>query len=88
MRTSPPAARPVGGTWSSVIPPERYGFLAQAGRLFTDGGAGPRFTDATCTAQQLVIGGGALKIRASAAEAAALQALVLDGGVWIGRNYP
>lgn len=79
---------PSGATWSSVIPPERYPYLAQTGRLFTDGGSGPRSIDATCTAQQLVIGAGALKIRVSMAEAAALQNLVRDGGVWIGRPYP
>jgi hypothetical protein len=75
-------------TWSAVIPPDRYAYVAAQGTLFTDGGSGPRQIDATCTAQQLVIGGAALKIRSSPAEAAALEVLMRDSGVWSGLPAP
>jgi hypothetical protein len=78
------------GTWSSTIPPLKDEFQIVDGGLSWQGGAGApaTFEEATCTQAQLVLGELATKDRAPEAIATVLEALVEDGGVWIGLPYP
>jgi hypothetical protein len=74
-----------GGTWSGVIAPERLSYAIQQNQiLYVDGAA----ELASCTQQELVLGQLVLRKRAPEPAGSDLQALVSDGGVWIGRSYP
>lgn len=76
------------GTWTNLIRPEEWSYGIEGAQLITDGGSGPRSQPVTCTAQELVLGEIALKVRLTENEAAALRALVLDGGTWVSLPHP
>lgn len=81
-------ASPSASTWSSTVVADRYEYSVDGSKLMTDNGTGPRSQEVTCTAEQLVLGQFALKIRASAVESAALRRLMIDGGTWSNLPYP
>ncbi len=82
------AGTPIAQTCAQRLKDRTWYIGVEGSELITDGGSGPRSQTVTCTAEQLVLGGIALKLRLGDAEAAALRGLMLDGGTWASLPRP